>query len=224
MKKLFNMAITKEQKDLILGTMLGDGYLNKRENNVRLQMIHGPNQEDYIKHKSEVLNNLLTERGLKKETFKDKYSVTGFKTCFNFYTISHEYLSFLRQLFYPNDKKVISEDILERLNERSLAYWIMDDGSLNKRKGKIRTDGTRIYVGARFIICTCSKDGKQEETICKKLKEKFDLDFNVRLHKKNCYVVSCTTETFKKLVELVKPYIIPSMLYKIDTEFLGSFC
>ena len=218
------MSLTQEQKDIILGTLLGDGYLNERGGNVRLQMNHGLQQEEYIKWKAEKLHNLLTPRGLKRETFNDRHSRTGKVNRFNFFTISHEYLAFLRELLYIDNKKTFTEECLDRLTPLGLACWIMDDGSLDRRKSKVRKDGTRIYSSVRFRICTCSKDGIQEELICKKLKEKFNLDFTTVHHGKGYYIVNCNTTNFRKLVEIVKPFIVPSMRYKIDTDFIGTLC
>ena len=221
MQERNKIALTKKQKDIILGTLLGDGYLNKRGTNIRLQLVHGPEQAEYIKFKYDNLKNICTERGLKFETFNDKYSPTGKKHCWNFYTHKHEYLEFLYEKIYPNNKKQISEEILEKLTPLSLAIWLCDDGSLQKRKGKIRKDGSQIYIGARFIICTYSKNINIEKLICKKLKEIFNLNFSIQKHYDN-FRLSCTTQEFKKLVEIVNPYIIDSMKYKFDTSFLGK--
>lgn len=221
-KPSYNMMLTKEQKSIIYGTLLGDGYLNKRGNNIRLQLVHGLKQEEYIRWKANKIECLLTPRGVKIETFNDKHHRELKKSCINFYTISHEYLNFLYNLLYLNGKKTLTEDNLSRLDALSLAVWLMDDGSLDRRKSKVRKDGTRIYTSARFRICTCSKDGKIEKIVCKVLKEKFDLDFTVTRHKKDYYIANCNTKNFKKLVDIVEPYFISSMKYKIDTSFLGK--
>lgn len=221
MQERNKVALTKEQKDIILGTILGDGYLNKRGNNIRLQLVHGQKQEEYIKYKFNILSNICTERGLKFNIYNDKYSKTGKKSCWNFYTHKHDYLDYLYPKIYLNDKKQITEEILDKLTPLSLATWLMDDGSLQKRIGRIRKDGSQIYVGARFIICTYTKDLNIEKLICKKLKEIFDLDFKIQRHYDN-YRLYCTTQNFKKLSKIVEPHIIPSMKYKFDISFLGK--
>lgn len=219
-KKRKSVALTKKQKSILIGTLLGDGYLNKRGSNVRLQLVHGPKQEEYIKWKYENLKNICTERGLQFNTYKDKYSKTGIKQCWNFYSKSHDFLVYLHEKVYTPNKN-ITEEILDKLDPLALAVWIMDDGSLQKRKGRLRTDGIRKYVGARFVLCTYTKDLNIEQLICKKLKEKFDLNFQVQKHYDN-YRLYCTTEDFKKLASLIKPFVIDSMKYKIDISFLGK--
>lgn len=213
--------LSKEQKDIIYGTLLGDGYLNKRGTNVRLQLVHGPKQENYIKWKAEKLHNIITPRGLKKNKYKDNHSKLGYKICWDFYTETHDYLKYLYNILYPNGVKTFTKENLSLLTPLSLAVWLMDDGNLNKRKGRVRLDGTRSYVGARFRICTCTKDPKQEELIVKVLNKKFDLDFKVCRHK-DYFMVYCTTDCFKKLVDIVNPFVIPSMNYKFDINFLGK--
>jgi len=221
MKKRNNVALTKQQKSILIGTLLGDGHLNKRGSNVRLQIVHGPAQEEYIKWKYDNLKDLCTDRGLKYNKYTDRNSKSGVKYCWDFYTQHHEFLTFLHNLLYSPNKQ-INEQILDRLDPLALAVWIMDDGSLQKRKGKPRLDGRQKYAGARFVICTYSKNLEIEKLIIKKLKEKFNLTFKIQRHYDN-YRIYCTTQDFKKLSSIVAPYVHPSMNYKIDTSFLGQF-
>jgi len=100
MQERNKVALTKKEKDVILGTLLGDGYLNKRGNNIRLQMVHGPKQEKYIKWKALKMNKILTDRGVKFEIFRDKYAPNKIKKCWSFYTGRHEYLDYLYNLLY----------------------------------------------------------------------------------------------------------------------------
>jgi hypothetical protein len=78
---------------------------------------------------------------LKEKTFTDKrtnkkYSSVSFATlslpCFNYY----------RSIFYnSNNLKIVPLDIENLLTPRGLAYWIMDDGSLQNKGLHLNTYG-----------------------------------------------------------------------------------
>lgn len=213
--KTAKFQLTKEQKDIIFGTLLGDGYLNKRGSNVRLQLTHGPKQYEYIKWKSEKLYNLLTPRGLKYEVYNDKWTKTGKLERWNFYTISHEYLQYLHTLLYSNNgKKLITKESLDRLNSLSLYVWFCDDGNLDKNS-------------RRFRLSTCSTDGIIEDMICKKLYDKFNIICKPILICRNkkdksikYYGIHFNRINTIKIIELVNPHIQSHMRYKFDLEKL----
>lgn len=226
MKRDNRFSLTKEQKDIIFGTVLGDGYLNKRGSNVRLQLVHGPAQEHYIKWKAEKLSNLLTPRGVVYVTYNDKYRANGKVTRWNFYTKSHEYLVFLHNLMYSNNgKKFINKEILSRLTPLALYVWLADDGSLYKVKSRPTKDKEQFYNSAYFRICTCSKDGILEDEVIQALKILFNIDAKKRILQYNphkLYCVFLNLENTKKLLEIVKPYVSGNMDYKFTLDFLGT--
>ena len=52
--------LTKRQKDILIGTVLGDAYLQKTgQKNARLRLEHGGKQKEYIMWKAKELGNLI---------------------------------------------------------------------------------------------------------------------------------------------------------------------
>lgn len=124
--------------------LLGDGHIQQRVNS---RFIYGQSSLrlhhlNYFKHVLEIFRPYISKDfKLKDRTFKDKrtqlmYSSVSFATltfpCFNYY----------RNLFYDkNNKKIIPSNINQLLTARGLAYWIMDDGSIQNTGLHLNTYG-----------------------------------------------------------------------------------
>ena len=99
--------------------------------------------------------------------------------------------------FYINKKKIIPLDL--ELNARIMAVWYMDDGSLCDKSCYLNTqvfpEQEQLLLGRllfRYFGLTVSRDQD---------KQYYRLRFNVK--------------ESKKFVDIIRPYIIPSMAYKI---------
>ena len=53
-------GLTDEQKQLILGTLLGDGAIEKRWKNPRLRIDHASAQKEYVFWKYNILQDIAT--------------------------------------------------------------------------------------------------------------------------------------------------------------------
>ena len=70
---------------------------------------------------------------IKPKSFIDKRTNVSYSSV-NFATLSLPCFNYYRNLFYNSDGlKVVPYNIYELLTPRSLAYWIMDDGSLQNK-------------------------------------------------------------------------------------------
>src|SRR3989344_2867808 len=114
-------SLTQLQKSLIIGSMLGDGYI-RRVNGRRdafLEMNHSLTQKDYVDWKYSILKN-LTRSGPKSR------KGNGTRIAYRFFTKQHPEFTKMMVLFYRGKKKCIPDLILDPI---SLAVWYMDDGS-----------------------------------------------------------------------------------------------
>jgi hypothetical protein len=120
-------------------------------------------------------------------------------------TLSYPCFNDYYNLFYNNGKKSIPLNIAELLTARGLAQWIMDDGG---RDG----NGLRLY--------TNSFTKKDLELLQQALKKNFDLNANIiHVNKKinsSQFKLYIKVESMIKLKLLVKPFMLPSMYYKIQ--------
>lgn len=199
--------ITKESRNLLIALLLGDGTIS---NNNVLKLSHCIEQEDYLKWKIKQLNNC----GLRNNGLKYYISVKGFNVgktvCYTQLNII-PFIKLLRKIMYKPIKNY--SKLINRIDERGLAIWYMDDGHLNNRK---YPDGT--YHGYYIKLSTCLPK-EQCDIIIKTIKEKFDVQFYT-FHegkREDSFSLCCGTKEAKKFIKIVKPYVeqIPSMLYKV---------
>jgi len=199
--------INKESRDLLIALVIGDGTIS---NNNVLKLSHCIEQEDYLRWKIEQLNACgLKNNGVKYYTSTCGYN-TGKTVCYTqLNTIP--FIKLLRKIMYKPVKNYTK--LINRLDERGLAIWYMDDGHLNNRK---YANGT--YHGFYIKIATCLPKQQCDEIIAK-IYEKFDVKFYT-FHegkKEDSFSLCCGTTEAKKFIKIVKPYVeqIPSMLYKV---------
>jgi len=185
---------------------IGDGYLehlNKQEQS-NLVIRHSTHQKEYSEWKFELEPNFwryvprLYENTLKTKKFYG-YKLTSKNS---------KELGILRKKLYPQNKKYISRDVLDMLDPLGLAIWYMDDGCIDRPFNK----------KAMGILNTYCNSVKAEEELIVQLyfKEKWNIRSNINASHGR-YRIRFPHDEFCKFVEIVKPYIIPSLEYKIDT-------
>lgn len=122
------LTLSPDQKSLVVGSVLGDGYLepNWSQTNYRLKIQHSVQQRDYVLWKYSLLSDWVLTKP--KEQLVNQ--------SMRFRTISHPELTRFRELFYLGNKKIIPKDISRYLDPLALAVWFMDDGNVKLWKGK----------------------------------------------------------------------------------------
>lgn len=122
-KKEFELSI--EQKEALIGIMLGDGHLMRAKptHNTRLQIDQSyPEKEQYVMSLYKLLEPLVTmSPTVLTRTDKRNGSVT--KSIY-FKTLSMSCLNYYYDLFY-NKVKIVPRNLGELLTARGLAYWIL---------------------------------------------------------------------------------------------------
>lgn len=74
-------------------------------------------------------------------------------------------------------------------------------------------DGTNVKSGLR--LCTYNFNYLEHEVLVKVFKDVYDLNCTIQNRDNGQYCLYIKSESKQKLVNIVKPYIIPSMQYKI---------
>lgn len=196
------MGISRMQREIIIGIVLGDGYLQMTgRKNARLRIEQSARQKDYIYWKYEQLKNIMQA---KPKSIKRFNPVWG--RSYSYYrcqTHSMPVLGQLRNKFYKNGRKNLPDDIQDLLkSELTLAVWYMDDGYLYNRDKM-----AYIYL-PRYSI-------KDQRLIVSIFKQNFGLSPRIIVKKDGNLVARFKVDDTKRLCELVNPHIIPSMKYKI---------
>ena len=188
--------ITKESRNLLIGMLLGDGTIS---NNNVFKIAHAESQKDYLEWKIKQLK----EFGIRNNGVKSYIKTKGYNINVPVYYTQLNTIPFikvLRRVCYKEKKIIGNRKLLNRLGAREIAIWYMDDGSKDKRRSK------------GCVLCTNSFTKKDLIEVCKILQNKFQLEISIR--KNNTLYIK--SKSFDHFVSLIKPYIIPSMLYKIQ--------
>ncbi len=196
-KLMRKTKLTDKQISVIVGTLLGDGYLDKTTMGYSLRLHHGKSQEEYVLWKYNILKNIVNSQ---PKTYKTRENTIKMY----FRTVSHPYFLSLRKLFYRNGKKIFPGKFLEKIfDPLILATWLMDDGT------------NELGTSKCVKINSQSFSHKEHETICGVLKKKFDLDANVNKDRQY-FRIRFYQRSMPRLIKIVRPYILPSMLYKFS--------
>jgi len=175
------------QKSLIIGSILGDGHIEKRHNlkNAIFREEHSVKQVEWLKWKYNKLKPFTTadmwerDRG-NTSLFPDG---KGGKAYYNIDKVCamstgcHPYLTELYELFYREKIKVIPKDFISNnFNDISLAVLIGDDGNFSDNSIRICTDSF-LKDDVYFLAEICSTLYKSRITVREEKKDKFRIVF-----------------------------------------------
>lgn len=201
-KSLYSsIKLNRVEKDILIGTILGDACIESCKRESRIQIAHSEKQKDYLIWKYSHLKR-WTLSPPKHMSIKDKRNNKIYHR-WRFRTFSHPEFSNYKELFYENERKIIPRNIKDILRSPlSLAVWYMDDG-------KRRPDCRGAYLDT---ICFSKEE---QERLIKCLENNFRIR-NTRLHwnGEGYHIYIPYTET-QRLTYLIEKYVIPLMRYKL---------
>lgn len=198
-----SLFISEEQKAILVGSLLGDGTLRtgRRAVNANLKIEHGLNQKEYVLWKYQILKPwVFTEP---KVSYRYRISGERYAKSWWFRTIRHPILTEFYKRFYVNGRKIIPADIIHDLNSLVLAIWIMDDGSFNRNKIDISTYAFNL---------------SEINLLQRVLKSRFGLETKYYQDRKKGHRMYLDTKETQKLISIIKPHIIPTLAYKINSS------
>lgn len=188
--------------EFIFGSLLGDGYAEKRINSTRILFHQEGSHGEYLKWSHNFVSNLgYCSTVIPKLTTRlGRYG--KIRTVLRFRTFSYSSFNWIHECFYKNHKKILPICIDKFLTPLALAIWIMDDG------GK---------VGSGLKLATNNFTKLEVLRLCKILFVKYKLKATIQKAgdiNNVQYIIYIPTESMPLLTSIVKPYIHPSMKYK----------
>jgi len=185
-------SLTQQQKSIIVGCILGDGYLRKLpgRKDAFLEINHSIKAKEYVDWKYSILKNIC-KSAPKARKIDEK------RIAYRFFTKQHPEITEMYKQFYQSGKKVIPKNF--RLDPLMLAVWFMDDGSKTK-KGD-------VYLNCQQF------DFQSQRRLLHALRL---LKIRARMNKdKKYYRIRIYKESIPRLLELIRPYLVSSMRYKV---------
>jgi hypothetical protein len=202
-----------EETKLLIDLTLGDGYIGFPPNcvNARFTIAHCEKQRDYALHKYV----LLDAQGFnpKEHSYISNHSnkVVQIRTsCDVRITTAHKWL-------YNKKIKTIDKALLRQLDDKSLAYWFMDDGNVHsieklKFEDVVYTYEVRKAKSYQLNVQAFTID---QAKLIKDWLSSFGVESTI-LASKGPRINIGKRESKDKFVSIIKPHIVPCMLYKIQ--------
>jgi uracil-DNA glycosylase family 4 len=194
-------GLTRLAHDVVCGTLLGDGCLNRDRAHVFFG--HSSRQAEYALYKAELLEELRPH----VQTLSVA-AVAGGPRAYpvvHVRTRAHRGLRILRQDFY-GEKKRVPEWIEARLNDRMLAIWFMDDGYL-----RVRPDRRPLAE-----IATVGFSANDLQVLLRGLNR---LGLPAKASRGRLFFDAAATTA---LSERIAPYVPPSMRYKLHPDVAST--
>jgi LAGLIDADG DNA endonuclease family len=198
-----SLFLTPEQHSALVGSILGDGTLRLGEGaiNANFKVEQGLVQKDYVFWKYKIFRPwVFTEP---KISYRYRESGERYAKSWWFRTVRHPMLTEYHKRFYVNGRKIVPIDIAKDLDGLTLAIWIMDDGSSNRN---------------HLDISTYSFTLSEIDILRDAFKSKFDIHAQCYRDRDKGFRMYFRVGETKKIVDIIKPYIIPTMRYKIRLQ------
>lgn len=209
------MTLNKQQKDLLAGTLLGDGNLQSdtKGRTWRYRVLHAEKQYPYLLHKYRIVEDLCGTEP-KKESIFDERTGKSYKRWY-FNTLVNDGFRYYGNMFYTYDSKNgrfvkdVPVEVEKILSPEAIAYWYMDDGNL-KWAGHSNA--------MRFCTESYTEDGVNR--LKRALKNLYDIE--TQLVRKTAdksfvgYRLAIDEENSQPFRRLIEPYLVDSMRYKVS--------
>ena len=201
-------TLTATQKDLLLGSILGDGSFRNTggKRSPLYSETHSVKQSEYALLKAHILGNLISKVEYQKQRFSAKYPPTG---KVRFYTKSIPNFRELTRAFYVDGEKKVPDNIKHYLNAFSLAIWYCDDGSTSF--------STKQRPRARFHTEGFSLE--ENEILAAAIDEVIGF-FGARVYEyRGYYYVQLSADATEELFEAICEFVPECMNYKLPEKY-----
>jgi hypothetical protein len=190
-------TVGSRQVEIIIGTLLGDGFLERNGNYFRLVLDHSVKQLPYLQYKYGHLKSFGGRIVVKKRF--DSRTGKFYDHCMYRTRTSPKFAEY-QNLFYVQKRKYIPKNLPKIITPQILAIWFMDDGYKRNdcNAARLNTQGYSL----------------EEHEIIKSALLKFNIQSKIHKQKQN-FVTYIPSRSMNKLRGLIKEFIIPEMKYKI---------
>ncbi len=193
-------ALSSRQKEIIFGTLLGDGRLECRseQGTARLRVHHGVKQKELVFWKYHELERLVSQGPRKIKAWTNPKDGKSHYSWY-FHTITLHELGEFHRMFYQEDVKILPKETDTLLTPLALSVWFMDDG---------------CYHHPDIILNTQNFTLQEQGRIRKTLLGKFHLISGIAKDRDEFRIVISRKHT-EKFLEIVRCNVIDALAYKI---------
>ena len=208
----FPDTFTPEQESILYGSLLGDANLSIQKNgtNACLRMEQGIKQTEWLRWKFDIFQPWINSD--KPSMYMNR--TTAGKTCpsIKFTTVSTPLFTKHYHIFYNDNVKVVNKAILDKIDALALAVWFQDDGSFSYNPNT---------YGTKMKLATNGFNKHEQEMICAYFHSKWNINPRIctdRGSKNETHHLEFRIGEAHALVEIIRPFVIPSLEYKLDAR------
>lgn len=185
-------SLTKIQTSVIVGSLLGDGYIRKMpgRKDAFLEINHSATQREYVDWKYSILKNV--SGSMPKER-----NGNGGRVAYRFYTRQSPDITALMDVWYAKGRKRIPKNIA--IDRTAFAVWFMDDGSMCRESDVYLNTQQFDLVDQKVLLGLLRRMGLEASLNKDKQYQR------IRFLKSSVPTLKC----------LITAHVIPSMKYKI---------
>ena len=196
LEHLEGYALTPLQKSILVGSILGDGALQRQKGNANFKMDQSAKHAPYLKFYYRVFLDIV---GTPPKIRRGKTPSIWFRT-FRTQELLYYYRQFYPKNIHGEHSKRVPRNIHRWLDETALAMWFQDDGAHSKQ--------TAYYLNTQGFSLS------DQKILRAALGKNFGLEVNIQKDSiyHRLYITSTSVERFE---QLVRPYILPCMQYKL---------
>lgn len=191
--------LSKQQKDILIGKMLGDGCLEINGFNPRLKVDQTRAQKEYVFWLYKKFVPFVGRTPYETKFFDKRFNKIYYH--WRFTTNSLSIFKHWHSIFYKGKIKIVPKNIFDLLTLRSLAVWYMDDGYR-------RRDCNGVY------LCTSAYSTSEQKLLQDALNRKFFLKSRLHYAAGNVKIYIPASHG-RYFCEIIKKYILPSFSYKL---------
>ena len=197
------MTLTQTQKQIVIGLLLGDGYLEfDKFKASRLQIKQAECKKEYVLWLYEQFTTKVKTGPKQRPDTLQWY----------FSTRSLPEMEKYRLLFYENGKKIVPQNIKQILKyPLTLAIWFMDDGTMD----------FRVKSHYSFTFSTDSFSVKQVTLLQEMLRENFGIESSIQTpasRGKKYTKLYIGKSGRDKFLKIVSPHILNCFAYKMPPK------
>lgn len=200
-------VMTNDQRQMLIGTMLGDGHTHKDGDTIRLE--HSWGQKAFMLWKHSIISGLGADWA---DSYKHVDARTGIthKSCAT--SLHLPYVThWAREFFYSTGQKTVTPEWVSQIDELAFSVWALDDGSFywSPSKGKYCLE-----------IATCSFSAPETDLLIAHVASKFDIKFTRNIRGS---LVASSKDAWLKAATIISKYIPWDVIPKSKAA-LVKFC
>jgi DNA-binding CsgD family transcriptional regulator len=187
--------LTAQEKEVILGHVLGDGCISRNSKHAHLRVSQSKKQLDFVEQLYFYLKEWAAYCPVEDNTWDNRHN--KIYTTVRFDTFNHPNIDKLYELCYKNGTKTINEEWLKHIDRLGVTVWYEGDGGL---------------CGNLPNIATCSFTRKEHELLV----DWFASKWNINVYPKTYdgYTKLYISDRIK-FRELIEDFMIPYFNYKL---------